>query len=140
MSDDKTLNLLNDLVAAAIKGGADAADAVTVEATSRGVSWREGKLEDVEGSEGEDIGLRVFFGKKQAMVSTSDRRPDSLKALVERTLDMARAVPEDACASGWHLCVKNGWPADLRERISAAACDSSSAGNGRSARHSRTSG
>jgi len=95
MSDDKTLNLLNDLVAAAIKGGADAADAVTVEATSRGTSWREGKLEDVEGSEGEDIGLRVFFGKKQAMVSTSDRRPDSLKALVERTLDMARAVPED---------------------------------------------
>ncbi|TNE63857.1 MAG: TldD/PmbA family protein [Alphaproteobacteria bacterium] len=92
---DTSLELLNDLVAAAMKGGADAADAVAVEATSRGVSWREGKLEDVEGSEGEDIGLRVLIGKKQAMVSTSDRRPQSLKALVDRTLAMARAVPED---------------------------------------------
>ncbi|WCL53821.1 TldD/PmbA family protein [Gimibacter soli] len=90
-----TLNILADLIAAAKKGGADAADAIAVEATSRGVSWREGRLEDVEGSEGEDIGLRVLIGRRQAIVSTSDRRPESLKAMVARTLDMARAVPED---------------------------------------------
>jgi len=94
MADD-TLNLLDDLIKAAIKGGADAADAVAVDARSRGVSWRDGKMEDVEGSESEDIGLRVFFGKKQAMVSTSDRRADNLKTLVDRTLAMAKAVPED---------------------------------------------
>lgn len=90
-----TLSLLDDLVQAARRHGADAADAVAVDARSRGVSWRDGKMEDVEGSEGEDIGLRVLIGKKQAMVSTSDRRPDSLKQLVERTVSMAKAVPED---------------------------------------------
>ncbi len=92
---DSTLNLLDDLVKAAMKGGADAADAVAVDARSKGVSWREGQMEDVEASEGEDIGLRVLIGKQQAMVSTSDRRPDNLKQVVERTLAMARAVPED---------------------------------------------
>lgn len=92
---DGTLDLLNDLVQSAMKGGADAADAVAVDARSRGVSWRNGKMEDVEGAESEDIGLRVMFGKKQAMVSTSDRRPQSLKTMVERTLAMAKAVPED---------------------------------------------
>ncbi|WP_417461579.1 TldD/PmbA family protein [Kordiimonas sp.] len=92
---DHTLDLLSDLVAKAVKAGADAADAVAVDARSRGVSWREGNLEDVEGSEGEDIGLRVMIGHKQAMVSTSDRRDTNLKALVERTIAMAKAVPDD---------------------------------------------
>ncbi|WP_262690321.1 TldD/PmbA family protein [Kordiimonas aestuarii] len=92
---DSTLDLLSDLVSKAVKGGADAADAVAVDARSRGVSWREGKLEDVEGSEGEDIGLRVIIGHKQASVSTSDRREANLKALIERTIAMAKAVPDD---------------------------------------------
>lgn len=90
-----TLSLLDDLVKAARSQGADAADAVAVDARSRGISWRDGKMEDVEGSEGEDIGLRVLIGKRQAMVSTSDRRKASLAELVERTVAMAKAVPED---------------------------------------------
>ncbi len=90
-----TLSLLDDLVQSACRAGADAADAVAVDARSRGISWRDGKMEDVEGSEAEDIGLRVLIGKKQAMVSTSDRRPDSLRELVSRTVSMAKAVPED---------------------------------------------
>lgn len=90
-----TLSLLDDLVKSALRAGADAADAVAVDARSRGISWRDGRMEDVEGSEGEDIGLRVLIGKKQAMVSTSDRRKDSLKDLISRTVSMAKAVPED---------------------------------------------
>lgn len=92
---DTTLSLLEDLVSQAIRKGADAADAVAVDARSRSVSWREGKLEDVDGSEGEDIGLRVLIGQQQAVVSTSDRRPASLDDLVERTVTMAKAVPVD---------------------------------------------
>ena len=90
-----TLSLLDDLVQSARKAGADAADAVAVDARSRGISWRDGKMEDVDGSEAEDIGLRVLIGKKQAMVSTSDRRPANLSELVSRTISMAKAVPED---------------------------------------------
>ncbi|MEK6607822.1 MAG: hypothetical protein AABZ30_09195 [Myxococcota bacterium] len=33
-------------------------------------------------------------------------------------------VPEDACAGGWHLCMKNGWPGDLADRISGDDCTS----------------
>ncbi len=94
-SNDNTLDLLDSLVKSAVKAGADAADAVAIEGSSRGVSWLDGKLEDVEGSEGEDIGLRVMIGKRQAIVSSSDRRPDRLSEIVQRTIDMARAVPED---------------------------------------------
>ncbi|WND01673.1 TldD/PmbA family protein [Temperatibacter marinus] len=92
---ENTLDILDDLVKRAKALGADAADAVAVDATSKGVSWRDGKLEDVDGSEGADIGLRVFFGQKQAMTSTSDRSASSLSSLVKRTVEMAQAVPED---------------------------------------------
>ncbi len=40
-------------------------------------------------------GLRVLVGKRQAIVSSSDRSPKMLAELVERTLAMASAVPED---------------------------------------------
>ena len=93
--DNDTLTLLSDLVKQAKKMGADAVDGVAVDATSTGVSWRDGKLEDVEGNEGSDIGLRVMIGKNQAIVSSSDRRPSALSDLVTRAMDMARAVPED---------------------------------------------
>ena len=94
-ADNDTLNLLSDLVAKAKRMGADAVDGVAVDATSTGVSWRDGKLEDVEGNEGSDIGLRVMIGKNQAIVSSSDRRPSAMNDLVTRAMDMARAVPED---------------------------------------------
>ena len=56
---------------------------------------RLGKTEKLERSESRDLGLRVLIGKRQAMVSSSDRSPKMLDELVERTIAMARAVPED---------------------------------------------
>src|SRR5271168_1664754 len=89
------IDLLQDLVARAKKAGADAADAVLVEGISLSHARRLGKTEKLERSEGQDLGLRVLVGKRQAMVSSSDRSPRMLAELVERTLAMARAVPED---------------------------------------------
>jgi hypothetical protein len=40
-------------------------------------------------------------------------------------------VPEDACAPGWHLCMKNGWPGDLADRVSGEDCGSPIAGDTR---------
>ena len=57
-----------------------------------------GQLEDVERSEGEEIGLRVFAGKKSATVSSSDMDPDILSGLVGRAMDMAKEAPEDQYA------------------------------------------
>lgn len=93
-----SLTLLSDLVAAARKAGADAADAVLVDGTSLSVAWRLGALETLERSEGGDIGLRVLIGKRQAMVSSADRDKAALDELVERAVAMARTVPEDPFA------------------------------------------
>lgn len=89
------LNLLSELVAKAKRAGADAADAVLFESASLEVSYRLGAREDLERSESKDLGLRIFFGKKQAIVSSTDMTPDSLDELLERGLAMAAAMPED---------------------------------------------
>ncbi|MFP6747308.1 MAG: TldD/PmbA family protein [Alphaproteobacteria bacterium] len=90
------LDLLSDLVAKAKRGGADAADAVMFEASSLEVSYRLGAREDLERSESKDLGLRIFMGKKQAIVSSTDISLASLEELLERGLSMAAAMPDDA--------------------------------------------
>src|SRR3954470_16805875 len=75
--------------------GADAADALYVHGESISVAQRLGAREKLESSEGRDLGLRVFIGKRQAFVSSTDFSPRSLKVLAERAVDMARVVPED---------------------------------------------
>lgn len=38
--------------------------------------------------------------------------------------------PADLCASGWHVCMQNGWPGDLMDRISQNDCHGAVAGTG----------
>jgi PmbA protein len=90
--------ILEKLIGAARSAGADAADALWVESVSAGVSYRLGKLEDVERAEGSDLGLRVFVGKRVAFVSSSDHSPDALAELPERAVAMAKLAPEDKFA------------------------------------------
>ncbi len=87
--------LLQDLISRAKSIGADAADALMVESTSFGASFRLGKVEDIERSETQDLGLRVMVGKRQAVVSTTDVSARALDPLVERAVAMAKVAPED---------------------------------------------
>jgi len=89
------LTTLDSLLDKASKAGADAADAVVVEGTSLSVAFRLGQPEKVERAEGGDIGLRVFIGRQQAIVSSADRSEAALTELAERAVAMAREVPED---------------------------------------------
>src|SRR5438874_8897228 len=105
------IDLLKDVIGKALKAGADAADAVLVEGTSLSHARRLGKTEKLERSEGQDLGLRVLVGKQQAIVSSSDRSPAMLGELVERTLAMARAVPEDPfCGLADPAEIARDWP------------------------------
>ncbi|HMH64929.1 MAG TPA: TldD/PmbA family protein, partial [Rhizomicrobium sp.] len=90
--------ILGSLLDAARKAGADAADALYVEGVSSSVSYRLGKLEDVERSESYDLGLRVFVGQKVAFVSSTDFSADALSVLPGRAVAMARLAPEDKFA------------------------------------------
>ncbi len=89
------LDLLDSLLKKAKAAGADAADAVYIESVSLAVAQRLGMAEKLERSESMDVGLRVFSGKSQAIVSSSDTAPDSLDELVERAVAMSKSVPED---------------------------------------------
>lgn len=95
MKDAEAESILQSLLDEARRYGADAADALLYHAVSSGVSWRLGKLEDVERSEGRDLGLRILVGRRQAIVSTTDFSKSCLKELVERCAAMAKAAPED---------------------------------------------
>jgi PmbA protein len=90
--------ILEAVIAAAKRQGADAADALLLESVSASVSYRLGNLEDVERSESSDLGLRVFVGNRVAMISSSDFSDESLAALPERAIAMARLAPEDKFA------------------------------------------
>ena len=88
-------DLLNDIVQAALKAGADAAEAVSADRRALSVGVRNGGLEDVEREESRDLGLRVFVGQRQASVSASDLSSATRARLVERAVAMARLAPED---------------------------------------------
>ena len=87
--------LAQRLVEAAKRAGADAADAVAVRGISQGVEVRDGRVEESERSEGDDVGLRVIVGKRQAVVSTNDVGGDGVARLAERAVAMARVAPDD---------------------------------------------
>jgi PmbA protein len=87
--------ILHDVVDAALKAGADAAEAVGAERRALSVTVRMGALEEVEREESRDLGLRVFVGRRQAVVSGSDLSPSARARLVERAVAMARLAPED---------------------------------------------
>ncbi len=91
-------SLAESLVAAARKAGADSADSVAVRSVSIGVEVRDGALEESERSEGDDVGLRVFVGRKQAVVSTNDIHRTDVAQLAARAVAMAKVAPDDPYA------------------------------------------
>ena len=50
---------------------------------------------NLERSEGDDVGLRVLVGQRQAVVSTNDMSGDGIAKLAERAVAMARVAPDD---------------------------------------------
>jgi PmbA protein len=154
--------LAHALLDAARKAGADAADAIAVQGTSLSIDVLNGTLEHAERSDGVEIGLRVLMGQRQACVSASDIRPETMRDMAERAVAMARLAPEDPSigladpsqlARDWDIAALDMIdpapepdPADLEARAleaeaAALAVDgvsqiqSTSAGYGRRTRH-----
>ena len=95
---DQARDAVEALVERATAAGADAADTIYVGNRSSSVQVRLGELEHVDRSEGEEIGLRLFVGRRSATVASSDLAEEALAALVERALAMAAQAPEDKYA------------------------------------------
>jgi PmbA protein len=88
-------DLTGRLLDAARRAGADAADAMAVDGTSLSIDVRDGRLEEAQRAEGTDLGLRVFVGRRQAIVSASDTSDATITAMAERAVAMAREAPDD---------------------------------------------
>ena len=97
LDTSRLIDLAERLVTAAHRAGADAADALAVRSISQSVELRDGSIEESERAEGDDAGLRVFVGRRQAVVSTNDAKADTAE-LAARAVAMARAAPEDPFA------------------------------------------
>ena len=91
-------SLMDMLLDRARKAGADAADGIVSGDYDEEVCVRLGKVESVERSEETEIGLRVFVGRRNAMISTNRTDEDSIGDLVERAVAMAKIAPEDPYA------------------------------------------
>jgi len=59
---------------------------------------RDGAVEESERLESDDLGLRVFVGRKTGGRITNDIAGTSAAALAERAVAMARVAPEDPYA------------------------------------------
>lgn len=88
-------DILAALIERTLKAGASQADARLTASASLSAEVRNGELESVEREESKGIALRALVGLRQAHVSATDLSPDSLKALSERVVAMARQAPED---------------------------------------------
>jgi PmbA protein len=113
----KPQDILDRLIRAARSAGADAADALLAEGVSASVSYRLGKLEEVERAESADLGLRVFVGQRVAFVSTTDLSERTLSELPERAVAMARIAPEDkfACLANPELLARDFPSLDIED-------------------------
>ena len=90
-----TSQLLQQTMEAALKQGCDAAEVVFYEHDGISVDVRNGALEKVERPTESALGLRVFFGHKQASLSTSDLSNAALEKVIEQAVAIARLTPED---------------------------------------------
>lgn len=95
MPNPDLVKTLDALLHKAKLAGAEEADGIVTYGRSLSVSVRGGELEDIDNSEGRDIGLRVMIGGRQACVSSSDVSSRSLEQLAERAAAMAKLAPVD---------------------------------------------
>ncbi len=90
--------LAEDLLRRARAAGADAADVIVTSQTSFSAGVRLGELETLEQALGKELGLRVFVGRRTALVASSDFSFEALGQLAQDAVALARVSGEDAAA------------------------------------------
>ncbi|MGE5322646.1 MAG: TldD/PmbA family protein [Actinomycetota bacterium] len=87
--------VVEDVVARAMKGGATAADAIVRDGTEFSTVVRMGEVESLKEADSRGVGLRVFLGKRAASTYSSDFSREGIDRLVRGALDLARVTSED---------------------------------------------
>src|SRR5205823_3618208 len=84
-----------EVVAAAMKAGATAAESVVRDGSEFSTLVRKGEVETLKESGSKAIGLRVFHGQRAASTYSSDFSSTGLERLISGALDLARVTSED---------------------------------------------
>lgn len=94
----KLEDIASEVVAAALRCGASAADAVAVEGDTLDVAVRLGEIDRLKQAREKHLGLRVFVGERSAVTSTADFSRQSLDRLAADTVRLARVLAPDSFA------------------------------------------
>ena len=95
----KDLDLMNNVLKYSKELGADDAEVLLAKGESKSVEFRLGKVEALESSSnGYELGLTLYLGKRTANVSSSNKSNDELKKMTERCFEMAKVSPENIYA------------------------------------------
>ena len=95
MNDKEALDLLSFVVDCAKTSGATSADALLIVSDDSVVGVRKGEVEKIQRTRSRGMGLRVFRGHSQAIVSTSDMDRKALESLVRGAVAMAEETQPD---------------------------------------------
>lgn len=90
-SEEQALSVVNE----AVKRGASAAELIYRQRIEFSVGVRLGEIETLKESTNKGLGLRVLIDGRQASVSGSDLAPDAISALIDQTIELARATSPD---------------------------------------------
>ena len=95
---ERSLNVVDDMLAEARKLGASAAEAgVSVEA-GLSVNVRLGEVDTLEHNRDKGLGITVYVGKRKGSASTSDFSAKAIRETVQAACDIARYTEEDEYA------------------------------------------
>lgn len=85
----------SDAVEMSRSAGADDAWATATRSRSVQTTWRDGKVETVTESTSRGLRLQIWVGERYSVHSTTDLRPDRLKAFVKEAVAITRALQPD---------------------------------------------
>ena len=93
---------IQEILEKTLKAGADNADIISVKGQGKNVAVRLGKVENIEGSNSNNLGIRVMIkgkkGYKQAISSTNDLQETTINETIENLINVAKNSTEDEYA------------------------------------------
>ena len=89
---------VEDALAQAKQYGATACEVAASASQNSEVSVRKGDVDTLSQSRDQYIGITVYRGQRKGSASTTDTRPEAIRATVEKACDIARFTEEDSAA------------------------------------------
>ncbi|MDH5447006.1 MAG: metalloprotease PmbA, partial [Gammaproteobacteria bacterium] len=91
-------SIVHDILKQASTLGASSAEAAVSSQQGYSVTVRKAEVETIEYNRDKGLGVTVYFGHSKGSASTTDFKPDAIKATVQAACDIARYTSADECA------------------------------------------